>query len=90
MEAKFLETERDTARGPLIDALSLSAGGSELQTLVSFQEKAKNLDRDLETRLCYAYARVLTDHKPSWTRQICTHSYFPFNNGVLAHLMVFP
>jgi len=90
LESKLLASKRDSERGPLIDALSMTAGSSELQTLTTLHEKLPGPDRDLERRLVYAYARILTDHKPTWTRQLCTHTYFPFNNDVLAHLLVFP
>lgn len=90
LDALLMKSKRDTEQGPLIDALSLMGGRDELQTLVSLYEKSPRLTRDMKKRLLFGFARILTDHVPSYWRRLCTHTYFPFNNDVLAHILIFP
>lgn len=90
LDAKLLKATRETEQGPLIDALSLMGGSDELDTLVKLFKSSKRLSEAVKIRLLQAFARILTEHKPSHWREFCRHTYFPFNNDVLAHIIIFP
>jgi hypothetical protein len=90
LDAQLMKSKRETEQAPLIDAISMMGGDAELDTLVNLYKSTTRLSEDVKKRLLTAFARILTEHQPSHWRAFCRHTYFPFNNDVLAHIIIFP
>lgn len=77
-------------RAALVAAVSIMGGSNELPVLVDLFKRPTGVTERARVEIINAIAKILARHEPSFATRLRTHTYYPFNNEVLAHLVVFP